>query len=345
MKRKILNRIARGRMRSGSILLLLWVASGSASAFILQPADVVSSYGACSWKSNGNGTSTITMTVTFKKPPVPQGVVFISRSLLIYTYDKSGKPKPSSAAAYSVALNNMVATDTINISSGGYVMYAYYPRTGSITGPDNPWLNRGEFTGTYEVKIKDAMVEDWPAVALRPGIYTYADDIGEKSGAAYVDLSTNGSCKIRDPDVPPPEPPPSVVVDVVAPDWSLGELPHGESEKTLGTTAEQLCFTYSGFGAADASEQFVIDAESENGVSNNRFRLKNVDKPTQTIPYSVTLGSGSATFSLPNGSKTSVKMNKDKRTCFVPTFKTSVGIDADEGDYNDVLTFTVVTKS
>ncbi|MDN7876707.1 hypothetical protein [Burkholderia aenigmatica] len=332
MIRKILRSAARSGLLCISMMSLLFIASGNASAYVLKPGDLVSSFGACSWKNNNDGTSTITMTVTFK------AVIYRRRGLLIYTYNKFGQTRPSSAAARSVSLDGVLSTNYY--TGDGYVIYNYLKE-----GVKNSWVNNEAFTGTFEVVIDNKVIADWPAIGLRPGAYTLSDDIGEKSGAAYLDMSTNGSCKVLNPDKPPPAPPPSIAIDVVAPDWSLGELPHGESEKTLATTAQQLCFTYTSIGSDATSEQFIINATSANGISSNRFRLKNIDKPTQMIPYSVTLDSGSAKFSLPNGSKTSVKMNKDKRTCFVPTFNTSVGIDADVGDYSDVLTFTVVTKS
>ncbi|KWH56382.1 hypothetical protein WT63_23940 [Burkholderia anthina] len=80
-------------------------------------------------------------------------------------------------------------------------------------------------------------------------------------------------------------------------------------------------------------------------MSGNRYLLRNASKPSQTIPYSLTLDSGNATFPLPNIGASSIWLVNANRTCFVPTFKTSVSNSTEIGDYSDVLSFTIVTKS
>ncbi|KVH09554.1 hypothetical protein CFB52_016905 [Burkholderia sp. AU18528] len=179
-------------------------------------------------------------------------------------------------------------------------------------------------------------------MSLRAANYTQGNDFGEVTGAAYLTMaSTDGTCIVLDPAKPPP-PAPSFVLDTVAPDWDLGELPRGESQKTLAGASQQLCFTYTGFAS---SGNFVINATNANGMSGNRYLLRNTSKPEQTVPYSVTLNGGSANFPLPNIGASAIRLNTGNRTCFVPTFKTSVGMSAGAGDYSDVLLFTVVTKS
>ena len=130
---------------------------------------------------------------------------------------------------------------------------------------------------------------------------------------------------------------------MAAPDWDLGELPEGNGEKIFPSSSDQLCFTYS--GTAVSGKQFVINAGSANGVVNNRYRLKNLKDATQLIPYSLTLDSGTSNVSLPNASNKALPLNSSGRTCFVPTFKTTVDPTVKSGNYSDVLTFTVVTKS
>ncbi|MXN76211.1 hypothetical protein GR157_15870 [Burkholderia sp. 4701] len=144
-----------------------------------------------------------------------------------------------------------------------------------------------------------------------------------------------------DPTQPPP--PPTIGISMTAPDWNLGELPEGDGEKILSSSSDQLCFTY--IGAGVSGKQFIINAGSANGVAGNRYRLKNLKDATQLVPYSVTLDSGTSNVSLPNASNKSLSLDSSGKTCFVPTFKTTVGPTVKEGDYSDALTFTVVTKS
>ncbi len=130
---------------------------------------------------------------------------------------------------------------------------------------------------------------------------------------------------------------------MTAPDWNLGELPEGNGEKIFPNSPDQLCFTY--LGAAVSGKQFIINADSANGVAGSRYRLKNLKDASQLVPYNVTLDSGTSNVSLPNASNKSLPLNSSGRTCFVPTFKTTVDSTVKDGDYSDVLTFTVVTKS
>ncbi|KVL37825.1 hypothetical protein WS96_07610 [Burkholderia sp. MSMB1835] len=90
---------------------------------------------------------------------------------------------------------------------------------------------------------------------------------------------------------------------------------------------------------------FVIDADNANGRNGNRYRLANVSDPTQTISYRVTLDGGTRTLSLPNVGNIASTFTSNGRTCFTPTFETSVDERALDGDYFDVLTFTVTTRS
>ncbi|NTX26235.1 hypothetical protein HT746_03600 [Burkholderia pyrrocinia] len=242
--------------------------------------------------------------------------------------DADGKMRPSSKAAKSVEIDG---SNTVAYTGENYVLYS-----GSV--------NSKPFAAAIKVVIANTVIKDWPGVALRAGNLTYGDDVAEITGGLYVILTGNSnSCHgVIDPEVTPPKPPPSLSVDVAAPDWNLGELSRGDGEKTLTGAEQELCFTYMGL---DGYRNFVINATSANGVSGNRYLLKNTSKPSQTVPYDLTLDSGSATFRLPNTSGSAVRLNNASRTCFVPTFRTSVDMTVDAGDYSDVLSFTVITKS
>jgi len=204
------------------------------------------------------------------------------------------------------------------------------------------WYTADPFIALVRIRINNAAVADWPALAVRAGNYTNGDDYGEITGAAYISRGDNsGSCRIiTDPSNPPPMP---IAMTMSAPDWDLGELQEGDSTKTFANSSEQLCFSYS--GASTSGKQFIINAGSANGISGNRYRLKNAKDSTQIVPYSITLDSGISTLTLPNAVNKGISFNSSGRTCFAPTFATSVDSKLKGGDYSDVLTFTVVTKS
>jgi len=131
-------------------------------------------------------------------------------------------------------------------------------------------------------------------------------------------------------------------MSMTAPDWNLGELPEGDGEKVFVNGADQLCFTYT--GAAVNGQDFVINASSANGEAGNRYRLRHAEDASQFVPYNVELANGSSIVSLPNKTNMAVPFGGGGRTCFVPTFKTTVSPDLKEGDYSDVLLFEVITK-
>ncbi|MCA7936089.1 hypothetical protein [Burkholderia cepacia] len=293
-------------------------------------------YGACSWQDNGNGTSTISLTIDYKKVAGHTvGRIFASRGILVYTYDSNGVMRASSKAAQTVRING--AAHRYIYEGNGYAMYY------ASVGPTN-WLNEEPFIANVSILISNSVIKDWPAIAIRAGNFTWGDDVGEIKGAAYLStLGGNGACKVLDPTVPPPPPPPAITIAVAAPDWDLGELARGGAvEKTLARPADQLCFTYSGVAG---TQNFVIDAQSQNGIAANRYLLKNVSNASQTIPYDLTLDSGTASFTVPNTAKRPIALNKDNRTCFVPTFRTWIDSTVKVGDYSDVLTFMIFTKS
>ncbi|MCA8252714.1 hypothetical protein LGM89_05530 [Burkholderia sp. AU31624] len=319
--------------------VILAVLSSNAFAGIVY-RDVIESYGNCSWKNNGDGTSTIELVIKFRATNATNLAwqKFRSRGIVIYTYDQYGKMRPSSAAAKYVMLNGK--KHTYYFTESTYVMYHGYRTAGEIP---SDWLIPDAFSANIQVMIDNSAIKDWPGIGVRAGNFTDGTDVGEVTGAVYVSkMSGASTCTVIDPEVPPPKPPPAIEIAVAAPDWNLGELPPGDGEKTLSGTAQQLCFTYTG---VDSYRNFVIDATSKNGVSGDRYLLANSSKPSETVSYDLTLDSGTASFLLPNKAEKSVKLNKGNRTCFVPTFRTTVGQGAGAGNYSDVLSFTVVTKS
>lgn len=254
---------------------------------------------------------------------------FYGRAILYYFYDDKGNPVRG-----QLNLANYFRMDGVSYSGHGFVDgYVYY------MGSRSSWKKREEGVVNLEIDVMGDLSRPY-GIAIQAGNKIYENAVVvDSKGGAYFNKGVNGHCKIIDPEVPPP---PAIDLEVTAPDWNLGELPGGEGEKTFVKPAEQLCFTYT---AADvAKKSFIINASNANGIANNRYRLKNLADSSQLAPYSVTLDSGVSKFQLPNAGNTQISLGGSGRTCFVPTFKTSVDAKLKDGDYSDVLQFTVVTK-
>ncbi|MFC6299302.1 hypothetical protein GNF76_04930 [Pseudomonas sp. CCM 7893] len=306
----------------------------------LELGDISSAYSNCTFKSNGNGTSTVSTVVDYKEIKRVCGIgckdPYAGRGLIIYAYDKNGKPKASSFAATSVKLNGV---DNYGRYLGeGYSIYQNNYR-------HYPWGSMSQFSATFTAIIPDSNFSAWPAISLRAanvGILGTTNDTAEIKGAAYIATSSSndGTCKvIVNPETPPP---PDINISVSAPDWNLGELQQGLSDTRLSRADQMLCFSYD---AADVQGgKFIIGASNANGVVNNRYQLRHLSDTTQVVPYRLTLDSGSTLIKLPDNSN-ALPLGGAGRTCFIPTFTTEVGKAVKEGDYSDVLTFTITTKS
>lgn len=302
-------------------------------------------YSACSWQENGDGTSTLRTTIDFKEAAghVGNSPYFTSRAVLLYSYDKNGVMHILTSPVKAVRMNGH-SYRYLWRGGWGYQLYS----GGRVCGVGCPWPDvapewkRGEaFVADVEVVIDNSIVSDWPALSIRAGNFQGGPDTAEITGAAYLGrFGTASNCSVVDPEVPPPPP---IGIRMTAPDWNLGELPDGDSEKVLSSNEDQLCFAYP--GSAVSGKKFVINASNLNGIAGNRYRMKNDKDSSQLIPYDITLDSGSSTLRLPNANKAALSLNSSGRTCFVPTFRTTVDRSLKEGDYNDVLTFTVVTKT
>ncbi|VWC35249.1 hypothetical protein BLA13014_06510 [Burkholderia aenigmatica] len=328
------------------LLLLLLMRSACASAWVLETGPVSNGYSQCSWTDNGNGTVTLGVTIGFNqassKDVATSGnggnAFFYSRGIQIYLYDKNGNIQSSSLAASSVTMNGVKHGTAAQ--PGNYTIYTNLDQA--------PWTDGRPFTANVTVTISKTRIGDWLGVSIRAANYTSGNDVGEITGAAYVTTDRTGGCTYLDPTVKPPPPPPldTLVLKVTAPDWDLGELPRGDSQKMFTDPASLLCFET--MGAADGIDtvQFVIRADNQNGKVGVNYLLKNAADATQAVPYWIKLSNaatGTATM-LPNDSSISVPLIAG-RNCFIPTFSTSVGNDVKGGNYSDVLTFTVFSKS
>ncbi|WP_269501793.1 hypothetical protein [Burkholderia sp. IMCC1007] len=328
-----------------ALLSMLSVSAFAWSQLIESP--LTNGYGACSWQENGDGTSTLRVSINFKEAAGHIGNEwrFYSRGVLLYTYDKNGTMNQSSSPAKTVRMNG-IPYKTLWLGGWGYQMYTGGTNSCVNCGGQYPevareWKRSEAFVADVEVVIDNSVLSDWPALSIRAGNSTSGADVADSSGAAYLGrFGTSSNCALVDPVVPPPPP---IGIRMTAPDWNLGELPDGDSEKVLSTNADQLCFAY--LGSAVSGKKFVINASNLNGIVGNRYRMKNDKDSSQLIPYDVTLDSGSSTLHLPNANNAALSLDSSGRTCFFPTFRTTVDRGLKDGDYNDVLFFTVVTKS
>lgn len=318
--------------------LLLWgVTSGTSQALTLKTADVVSRYSDCYMFDNGDGTSTAGVNFHYNEanPSRLGNATFYSRGVMFYSYDKLGKPH--NVKANTVYLG---ATESLGVFKGqDYLMYY----GGSVqTAAKPPWNNKGAGALQATLTFSNTLIKDWGAVSVRAGNFTSSDDVGEITGGAYISVDNeSGSCKLLvDPTKPPPPP---ISITVNAPDWDLGEIKRGEQNIPFSASKDRLCLNYS---AADvASKQFIITASSQNGEVNNQYRLKNQDDDAQIIPYQLALDSGSQQLTLPNSANKSLPLEAGGTTCFMPTFTTFAPKNIEKGDYSDVLTFNIVSKS
>ena len=315
-------------------LLMLWfLVSGKTYAYGLKTSDLSNSYSGCYFHDNGDGTSTVSTVIEYRRGALHTGGAFFwGRGILVYSYNKSGGLVSGSTPASAVYINGQKNTNTHN--GDGYIMFINNHSEGD-------WANSEAFLAAVDVTIKNSNISDWPAIAIRAGNYTSMEDVAEIKGAAYIPRSgpNNGSCiRAADPGSPPPL---DIDISVYAPDWNLGELQQGLSDIPLTRANQMLCFIYD--AASVASKKFIIGASSANGVVNNQYRLRHLSNTSQVVPYSLILDSGSTLINLP-GSNPELPLADSGNTCFVPTFRTYVGKTVEEGDYSDVLTFTVTTK-
>ncbi|WP_157838055.1 hypothetical protein [Pseudomonas sp. PH1b] len=317
------------------LLAYLTLGADEASAWVLKYSNLSNGYSSCSFKDNGNGTSTLQLTIDYKSSSGhTDGSSFNSRGILIYTYDANGKLKTSSSSAKNLSINGVKYSNTF--AGEGYVMYY---------GSASPWKTTSAFTAAVEFQVDNSSIAAWPAVGIRAGNFTGGNDVGESTGLAYLSSTTKGgACRVlTNPDLPPP--PVDTTITMTAPDWDLGELLRGEETlKTFSATNQQLCFTYDG-SKFITYQKFIINASNENGLSaNGRYQLKHLEDSSQTVPYTLSLNSGSTLVPLPNTQNALLSLSSDGRMCFVPTFRALAQKWAKGGAYSDVLTFTIVAK-
>lgn len=299
-------------------------------------------YSNCTYQNNGNGTSTLGVTISYKNIQGHLGRHsgwFQSRGILIYTYEKDGKLQQSghyASAVYMDGVRHWGRTSGID--------YASYDNSDSRYATS--WRDPSARVVRVTVVIDNKHLAPWPAIGVRAANVTQKNDIVEITGLAYIGAdSSTGNCNtITDPKIPPPPEAPKILM--TAPDWNLGELlPGAPAERPFSGAGEELCFTYDHLKWTGS--RYAINATNQNGLSGNGwYQLKHLTSPSDTVPYRVVLRNAttSTEVALPNTGNVVSALGNNGRDCFIPTFTADTPKAAKEGDYSDVLTFTVVAR-
>ncbi|CAB5513184.1 hypothetical protein [Achromobacter anxifer] len=337
-------------MRLAAALLAAGAAAPGVGAgpWTLEYSNVSNGYSNCTYQDNSDGTSTVGVTINYNSTRGHLGQYnrrFFSRGVMIYSYDMNGVLQSSLGMAdkiYKVFMN-----DTLHIGESASTSPLAYSMFGYAPSHPNPgaWHNENAQTVRVKVILKNTHFSVWPAVGLRAGNITYGNDVAEIKGLAYISKSsTSGTCEvITNPEIPPP-PDPAIAMN--APDWNLGELLLGMStEKPFSGAAEQLCFTYE--GPRLAGVHYAVNAANQNGLSGTgSYQLRHLASPADAVPYRVVLRNTLTNISveLPNNRNVVSTFGDSGRECFNPTFTADTPKTAKEGDYGDVLNFTVVAQ-
>ncbi|MXK61431.1 hypothetical protein GRT41_34140, partial [Burkholderia pseudomallei] len=128
----------------------------------LKPGPVVSSYNACSWRDNGDGTSTVKVAIRFARYIWVVANGFYSRGILVYGYNKLGRPIQNSAIVRELSMNGVNYSDEIGGSS--YIVYSglFLPQ----------WSISDPLLANVEILIDNSQISQWPAISVQAGNIT-----------------------------------------------------------------------------------------------------------------------------------------------------------------------------
>jgi hypothetical protein len=326
-------------MAAGKLLgamLLGFVMFHSPSALAINSIyGLVWAMGSCKFEGSTADTTTVSFTTWFTSWDNPAGYLR-SRAFVLYGYRADGSKFPVDPASVTVVMTSPGGAEAIGYRRGDYSIFY---REG-VYG----WTIDRSAELTVRIVAKNKDFTQWPGIFVRGanrGQFGTATTEMANSVGMYLPLNDRQKCidNVKPPDPPPPL---DVQVSMTTPDWNLGDLEIGDKEKSLPKPADQLCMKYD--GAALKDQNFVINASNLNGTANGFYRLKHADDTSQLIPYKLKLDNGNTTVTLPNNG-TDLKFSSTGQTCLSPTFRTVVDRNQKPGDYSDVLTFTVVTKS
>ncbi|MGB3433892.1 hypothetical protein [Achromobacter sp.] len=373
-KSSVTQGLVRQRVRIWFAYALLAVGAIIASAGVFaQPTvpmlvgDVTDGYSNCAFESGMNGRF-YRLTVKFKKARGYLGSKspdLYGRGFMLYHYDKDGRLYVGDAKRgnrpihFGVALDDVLSNNFI--PSGGVDPFALYYWENSIGfRVERAWQQQDAHTASVRIISFDSMIStpaNYVAVAIRAANIStnykrplllwsdaYGEIVADNKMAYIVHTEVPGVCHIiTDPNNPPPM---EARINMNAPDWNLGELqPGAPKDRPFSNTAEQLCFTYD--GPKLAGLRYAINATNQNGLSGNGwYQLTHLTSPSDKVPYRVVLlnADTNSEVELPNTSNVVSTLANTGRECFRPTFKTNTPKAAKEGDYADVLTFTVVAR-
>ncbi|MBI0325482.1 hypothetical protein I6G79_00130 [Burkholderia plantarii] len=301
---------------------------------------IIYGYRNCTWQDN-RGTITASVDIDFTDLTMWKNYLK-SRAIEMWWYDSNGNPHVLgfSSSPVNVMMNGSGATEK-------YPNIARDMENMAFGGVGGAWVNERAFTAHVTATFPG---DDKREVSILAGNIGWAGDhtnytfAATTAGAAYLRPGMQGAvCPVAPPYNPPQPPKPPITLITIAPDWNLGELPLQHGEKKFTVMSDQLCFYYSDPTAVTLN--LVLDADSQNGVVGGQYQLKDLDDPTQVVPYSLVLNDGSDEVVLPNLGKSGIRLNPLNPTCFAPTFRTFVAPYLKPGYYSDVLTFTIVTKT
>ena len=328
--------MARATRGLAILLAALCLFAGRAAWAATYFADVIDgSYRDCRIIWSGDRL-TVSFTVDFKEASGNMaGRTFLSRGIVIYTYDAAAKPMLPAAAIVSIngtERSNMAVADDFTLAYAA----AAYPRA--------HWMNARAFTAKVIADLYMGTSNYWPAVSVQAANMAQSswDPVLARTGALYIGPNMSG-CRTIDPAKPPPSPV-TTEIKVTAPDWDLGELERGkETTRTFATDAQRLCFSY------DAKyieyDKYLISVSNRNGVADNKFLLVNAADGSETVPYTLSFTGGGAPMALPSINGLPLTLGKSGRTCLTPTFKAWADAKIKGGDFSDALTFTITTQS
>lgn len=267
-------------------------------------------------------------------PPVTSFQQRTGRGFLIFQYDSNGRTISSHFPAADITMNGFIPTgyNEGNFTSvNGYLTYGF----GSSAG----WNNYEPFSANVVANIKRA---DVAIVAMIPvNVYNHGM-VYDQAGAIYFAVAqATKSCQWMDN---PNTPPVMVNLTMNAPDWDLGEIATGTQKKVLTNAADRLCISY--LSTESSGKDFIVSATNANGMVNNRFVLKHNLKPASVLPYTLTLDSMGKQILLPNINNSTIRFEgSGNQTCFTPTFDLYGSDNQELGNYTDVITYEIVTKS
>lgn len=317
---------------------LLLFSSGPVYAYPFIAAPVISGLSNCGVIKNDNGSWQVTFSVDWLDMPAnPPGSSLnrrVSRGIVIYLYDKKGKSIDGYLPRSSITMNGVIPGDSHGIIKfeKGHLAYGNDVTTGG-------WKDFGPHTGKVVVNVARL---DVAIMAIRlSNVYSSAVSYDQAVTVYFTALQTTSTCQqMTNPDTLP------VIVNLTmnAPDWNLGEIATGQQQKVMTNNADRLCISY--LSTESAGKDFIVNATNANGIENNRFILKHSLEPANTLPYTLTLDSMGKRILLPNTDNSSIRFeDSGNQTCFTPTFDLYGSDNQEIGDYTDVITYEIVTKS